>query len=342
MKVISMITSVVLLALIAVVSRADAPSEAEMIAFSDAQEKAVDPGKTTIFKAAESGDLATITEYLADGGPVDCAQLYGGTMLYYAVRGRQAGIVKSLLAAGADPTAKHGILGWTPSMLLEHMTTKGGESGSGALEGIGKMLSEAEARARDNETEAEKLLEGAWDGDAVAAFLERKPSQQILSSLLRGACEHGDASSFKAVMASLTNISLRVREDLVKGIYDVDETLTREWLRAVEDKLNAVAYVHAKKMIEEGSIYRDGEPHNEGVSMHIDSQDNPPKRTVLMLAAARGNERLCRLLIESGADVSLCDAEGRTALDLACMEWGTPDAKEAIIKMLQTKGAAVR
>lgn len=342
MKSVLIIASILFTALSVPVPRADVPSEAERIAFSDAQEKALDPGKMTIFKAAENGDWATISEYFSDGGVVDCTQLYGGTMLYYAVRGKQAETVKSLLAAGADPTVAHELLKWTPMMLLEHMTTQGGQSRIASLDDIGRMLTEAEAQARDDVAAAEKLQEGPWDTKAVVGFLERKPYQRILSSLLWDACKHGDDAAFEAIMALLTSIPPSLRDHLLNGSYPINDILKRQWLRAVEEKLNAMIYVQVKQMIKEGRVYRNDEPHNKSVSMQVDNQDNPPRQTMLMSAAAQGNARLCGLLIESGADVSLRDAEGRTALDLTCTEWGDPSAKDAITKMLQAKGPAVR
>lgn len=57
-------------------------------------------------------------------------------------------------------------------------------------------------------------------------------------------------------------------------------------------------------------------------------------RTALMAAAERGNERLVRHLLERGADPSLRDASGKTALDFARQppaENLTPEAKERFI-----------
>jgi len=52
-------------------------------------------------------------------------------------------------------------------------------------------------------------------------------------------------------------------------------------------------------------------------SAYIDTESPDEKMTPIMLAAMRGRTRAVRLLIEEGADITLKNAAGLTALDLA-------------------------
>ena len=77
------------------------------------------------------------TKTLDDGGAVDRQLMYGGTPLFYAVRGNQEEIVRELLESGADPNSLHETLQISP---LKIATAAHEDSGSSAG-GLSSLLS---------------------------------------------------------------------------------------------------------------------------------------------------------------------------------------------------------
>lgn len=312
-----------------------APTEGEMLSFSDSIEQSIDTGKMTVFKAAERGDTGFVGEYLADGGAVDRMQLYGGTMLYYAVRGRQVEMVRLLLDAGADATRAHEKMNWTPAQLLEFMADKPGWQDDSATGELRRLLQDGEARILETGKMADALLGAAWDGKAAVELTKRKPDWETMRRLAEAACHNHDADAFKAILAAMPGVPGNLAEKLQKNAYQMDEALRDELLHLVLRKVNEETFAHCKWQIREGQIYKGADNPNKSVAMHIDGQMGPQKQTLLMSAARAGNVSLCRLLLDNGAAVSLRDADGRTAADQACEEWGDEEAKRAIIQMLK-------
>jgi ankyrin repeat protein len=64
----------------------------------------------------------------------------------------------------------------------------------------------------------------------------------------------------------------------------------------------------------------------------VNSQSNPRQETPLLLACRFNHINVVKLLLEKGADISLCDVDGNTALDDASMR---PETDMEIIQLLQ-------
>jgi len=72
----------------------------------------------------------------------------------------------------------------------------------------------------------------------------------------------------------------------------------------------------------------------ESVCLHLDRGDDVNARdeqgmTLLMLSAAQNNGRICRLLLEAGAESDLCDPQGNDALAIA-LKAGASEARLAL------------
>lgn len=315
---------------------ADYPGKAapsiDMATFARQLEENWNDGRYTLFEAAEAGDTAVLRALLEENGSPNYAMPYGGSLLYYAVRGAQPDAARMLLEAGADPLAKHQTLAdETPVSLVEHQIAASAAPASQALTTIQSLLRDAITRQAAAAEQAQALLAKPWDPVAADALKDSPylPAQSI-RALLLAAMKARDFEFFASRMRSNKGTTLRPEayRPALAGLTEAEQASWIDLLRRADNQQAYLFYKHALQ----GRTPSHGEAgaENGNAKTGIDTKDETEGRTMLMHAAAAGNVGVCRLLIEDGANPGLQDHEGKTAQDLACSDWCGTEERAAL------------
>lgn len=131
------------------------------------------PGGVDVFDAAERGDAASVSRYLAAGGAVDARDdALGDTPLMTAAQRGHAAVARALIEAGAGVDLKSSTGGWTALMYAVHF---GREEVAKALIAAG-----ADVDAEDEgEPPASVLMHAAMSGHAELGFLLKAAGAKV-------------------------------------------------------------------------------------------------------------------------------------------------------------------
>jgi hypothetical protein len=286
--------------------------------------------RNTLFSAAEHGDLNYVQEYLQGGGVVDRYALYGATALFYAVRGAQVDMVSLLLEAGADPTTTDHLTNMTPITLLE---AKGENCFNENEKKIYALLLQARERHAEYDSTL-KELEQTWNKEKASELFE-KPDlpNRVLTPLLFAAGKAKDVKTFCNLIERMNALPGTLYEMLKEGKFAFAEDTLETLLRAVELKHNEQMCFHFKTLYKEKRLCTEAS-QADPISMYIDGplmEGNTP----LMMSASMGNFCLVEFLLELGANPELRNDAGKSAIDLVCTHWGTPEDAAKIRILLQ-------
>ena len=274
--------------------RADAV--AELIAHGASTEKARHGGATPLIVASRRGHLGAVRALVdarADLGATCPGE--GRTPLHLAADGGHEAVCGVLLAAGADPTAEDA-KGMTPCMVAAH---RGDAAVLRCLVHHDKRGGGVEALfdGRHNFRTAALLLAAA-DGDA----------QGVRALLSAGSDSRRAASSLHAALCGGELASARVLEVLAKGA-DADASAL---------------------VVDETSLHFAARTGSTGVTralldatpIDVNAVD-AAGRTPLHVAATHGHAVVVEALIAAGADASVKEKDGCTALHRVYMSTQT-------------------
>ena len=281
-----------------------------------------------IAKAAEDGDAATINAWLAGGGQVDAAFKSGFFTLLMAAAGQgHQAVVEALLQRGAD-TDRQDANGWTPLMFAAFY----------GHEPISSALIRHGASVHLQNSKADTAL-------LIAAFHAHEP---VIDLLLQHGADinvQNNANATPLLTAVINNhipavIQLlqagadpSIRKDGMDALQTAQRYHHFECLNAIEDHTPEVAPLHRKVVREakKGDVaavtaWLDRRPSATINASYTEGRVSG--RTLLMLAADNGHERLATALLQRGADVNQQSSAGESALTYATAQghWPVMDA----------------
>lgn len=304
-------------------------------------------GFTPLLYAAREGCVECAKHLIAAGADLNIQDPHGVTALNMALFNLHFELAKSLVDAGAD-LDKWDFYGRSPVYMAADVSTL-------PLKGNGAMAvlpSEDKVSALDV---ARLMLE---KGANPNIRLKRRPpyrdvpqdrgGDQILAQgatpLLRAA-RAGDAPFVELLLKHGALVDLPSKEGVTPlmaaaGV-DFGTRVTRGRnrteagvLATMKLLIDAGADINARSVTDLRSVANSG---NQAASLNLQIRNRPgqvpgadavPDQTALMGAAERGYTPFVKFLAEHGADLSLKDARGRTALDLA-KGVGVPGVKQA-------------
>ena len=260
-----------------------------------AEEAKADPGQE-LRKAASEGDREAVARQLADGVEIDAASESGGTALMFAAYGDHPALVADLVAAGAEVDRGDGY--GDPAI---HWASYGGAAAA-----------------------VEALLEVGADptivthhGDALAIAM-RRGFPAIVSLLVRHTgTETGDAPLHRAARGG--------------GPVEIEELLASG---AEVDVENRIGYTPLMEAAREGNaavvrrlLAAGGDPAHHGNELGMGM-------TALHLAADQDRPEVARLLLSRGLAVDVGNAQGTTPL-----AWALGEGALATAEVLLAAGA---
>ncbi len=285
-------------------------------------------GKTTVFEAAEKGDIETVTAYLDSHPGAFKESSYGRTLLHRAARGGQTELVELLLKRGAEIDRGSYKDGSGPTALMlaaahgrletVRLLIKKGADVDLLIGGRGYRTNALNYAARNGHKEVVELLirEGA----------QVKPADKRVMSPLVFAAYRGEIEMVRLLVrhgadvdAALKNGSTALHYAVMMEQKEVLELLVSHGA-AVNPKnswdrtpLHMLVYWHrdrtdmARLLLEKGALVN-----------HLDKN----KSTLLHYAAFNRFAGTAELLLEKGAEVHHRDDLGQTALGLAIERGG--------------------
>jgi ankyrin repeat protein len=313
-------------------------TQALLVAGADPN-KAASRGQTPLMTAARTGNAATVKALLDKGAKVDAREdVLGEQALMWAAGENQADVVTLLLARGADVNARSNALKFPKD--------------SFGLEGVLTSLPKGDwpalmYAARDGAPEAARALaKGGADLNAVDPEGTTALVRAIINSHYDTAAvliEEGanpniaDGSGMAALYAAVDMSSLGE----IYGMPPRHVTDKHSVLDLIEMLLAKGADVNAK--LKRATLMRN---HTPGEGTLGDGA------TALMRAAKNGDYRAMEILLKHGADVSLKQRQGATALLFACgfgrgqsafaEDVGTEAELFKAVQLLVEKGADVK
>ena len=313
-------------------------TQALLVAGADPN-KAASRGQTPLMTAARTGNAATVKALLDKGAKVDAREdVLGEQALMWAAGENQAEVVTLLLARGADVNARSNALKFPKD--------------SFGLEGVLTSLPKGDwpalmYAARDGAPEAARALaKGGADLNAVDPEGTTALVRAIINSHYDTAAvliEEGanpniaDGSGMAALYAAVDMSSLGE----IYGMPPRHVTDKHSVLDLIEMLLAKGADVNAK--LKRATLMRN---HTPGEGTLGDGA------TALMRAAKNGDYRAMEILLKHGADVSLKQRQGATALLFACgfgrgqsafaEDVGTEAELFKAVQLLVEKGADVK
>lgn len=303
----------------------------DTLKFAEQMEASVQTGKKSIFGAAEEGDSVFIDAYLQDGGNINRSQLYGGTMLYYAVRGGQESVVALLLQRGADPGIAHSMTSLTPVELSKDLEEQSPEVQSG----INALLKLALKKQADFNSEIEQLITEK-DITKLAVILEGKPfniGREVYNALLDFAVaeKHELLLGLLAEQLPAGMVSDAVRKKVLESSF-VSADRKERIGKSLDEEEKRRLFVRFKYQIIEG--YIGVEEKVSPIYTHIDAPDFGGE-TLLILAVQQGNLKLLKLLLESGASTDSKDSQGLTPREHLERQQEEGEVKSQMLSLLE-------
>jgi ankyrin repeat protein len=264
-----------------------------------------DKGQSVLMTAARTGNPAAVTMLLDHGARIDSREeLLGENALMWAASENHADVVKLLVARGADPNGRSATLAWP-------------KDGFG-LEGVMTYL------PRGNWT---PLMYAARDGaaDAARALVEGGAQLDVV-----------DLEGTTALVRAITNSHYDTAAVLIDKGADpnIADTSGMAALYAAVD-INSLGEVFGRPPREVhdahtaldiiGQLMEHGANPNAQLRKPTLTRAHTPGEptlgegtTPLMRAAKNGDFRAMEILVAHGADVSIRQKSGGTALMLAC------------------------
>lgn len=242
-------------------------------------------GNTPLITAAVRGHTAAVTLLLTKGGDVKARNKFGASALDLAAGRGQSEVVRALLAHGANPNERDGDgrIGDVPIIRAAR---------SGSVDTAKALLEHGANVNEKNKIDATALMGAAMNGR----------SEMVLFLLKNGADAKARDNEGRKSLGQLGTrcITVEAAQALKEqGSYEQAET-NQALLNAVIGPSNCIEIV--KYLVEAG-----GDPNR-----HTANGD-----TALILAAVWGHTEAVRFLVSKGADVSIKNKAGKTALDEA-------------------------
>lgn len=262
------------------------PAAAGRSAGSPAAAAVQPPDKNfALMQACEAGDLAAAQALIAQGANVNARSNESGTPLMYACAKGHAAVARALIAAGADPKARADDQnGWTVLMYAAH---------NGAPDVMGLLIEKgAEPNAADKSGNTPLMLAALRGNEQAAALLlqagadvNAQESKQRNSPLLLAA-----SRGHEHVAAVLIKGGANVNQSDASGMTPLMACAEKGHTGIACDLIQAKADLEARLTGKIGG-----------------------GATALMLAAAKGQAEMVRLLLDKGANTAAADNNGATA-----------------------------
>lgn len=234
-----------------------------------------DQGRTLLHAAAWGGGVKDVRDLIRLGAKVDSRMIKGYTPLFYAVKKDHAGVIKLLLAAGADPNTKAEALRSSPLQVAAL---------NGKLQTV-KILLKAGANIEQKDAEgATALFYAAFNNniDMMKLLMEagakinakdKNNHTPLFTAAIRGNTE---------AIRLLAKAGADLEVERAVGVHGLGTALF--WAVSM-DKVDAV-----KALVEAGAE----------VNVYVKRSD----ATALAVAGSRGNMEIVVALLESGVEVT--------------------------------------
>lgn len=240
-----------------------------------------------LYDASKRGDSEAVISLLAQGGDVN-GQTLLGTPLYIAARNDDLAIVKILLSNGADVNLT------VPKM-------------NGSMFGL---KANAGINADNGASTVLHFAAGLGNKSMVIALLEKRPDLNTQNSIGDTPLIIASSRGYSAIVQCLltAGASPTLKTHLGKTAFQLTrETQCRELLAANKQEYNELLF-EAVQNCDELAVDR-----SLAKGADINSTDSAG-HTALMLASRRGRVKIVDTLLEAGADLSLKNDKGKTAL----------------------------
>lgn len=272
--------------------------------------------------AAHKGDVTRLISFLAGAGDVNVQNEKGRTALMSACAGGQVGVVKLLLAKGANPNLKD--KGRDTALCLAAMSSAPdapNQTGFHANIEIVRLLLANGADVKDNNGGWPALVVAAERGnnEIVKLLIEKGADINVKNwvgmTALSRAIYDGKLETAKILLAAGSDIESRDRSGETALMFATSRGL--EFARALVAK---GANPNVANDVGETALMR---AHSvETVALLLDhgadlNSKDKKGRTALMHAVAGRHLEKTRVLLERGAEVNQRNIEGETALAIA-------------------------
>jgi ankyrin repeat protein len=263
---------------------------------------------TRLVEAVKAGDNATAMSLLQQKADVNVPEADGTTALAWAVRQDDAALVDQLLSAKADVSAANRF-GVTPLFLAC-------QNGSAAM--IEKLL-KAGADANATVTEGETaLMTASRTGNPEAvkvlldhgAMVDAKESWHGETALMWAAAE-GHPEAMRVLIEHGANVNIRSNQN--QWARQTTSEPREKWLPLGD--LSPLMFASRQGCLECAKILVDAKANINAV--------DPDGISVTLLAIINGHYDFAAFLVDQGADVTLADKTGRTAL-YSAVDFHTP------------------
>ncbi len=302
-------------------------------------------GVYSLLEAAAAGDAATLSRRLRAGDDPNQADEFGNRPLHLAAQGQSVELIRLLLEAGADSSARNAA-GQTPRQLCRQkdmlrLLTQAEGGRQRELKAF-ELLERGDARglraalrlgldpnARSADGTSCLLLKAVENGrqEVLRALLEAHARLDVLTTTgdrpgaLHLAARRGDAATIRQLLEAGADPMLRAGN----GAYALHDAV---WYRKLEAVRALLPAYKGSNFNPDGG--RHGFPVNQAIQRGGEdflrafieagfSPNDPRFRDAqpLIIAVRSGREGCVRLLLEAGANPNARDSRGRMAADYA-------------------------
>lgn len=285
--------------------------------------------QTALSYAIENGNREMVRTLLGAGADINARSRAGQTALMHLGEKADLSLVRELLAAGADVNVRDE-RGETPLL---------NAASSSSLAVIRELISYGASIDAKNNEGTTVLMKAAENSDAQIAVLLLKIGVDVNAqdenkeTALLVAAKWGSAATVKALLDARADVNAKDGEGktaLILAAGNEDPRFARLLIDAGAD-VNAIDE-------DENTALMNAVEHDRaqtvraliGAGVRIDDRD-VDEQTALMRAS---QPEIVLLLLDAGADFTLKDKEGQTALSLARKR-----EQEDVIKLLKSRGA---